>query len=154
MADHPVQPSNSLFFLVFGGMMLVGGALLALSSLCQKGHQRASDFAHAVPIHPLVVDQRESEAITEESELVSRSLAAATINERHPTRSAGLGLSTTSLTEGILVPLTRNPIPLAAVHAFHRFALPIATSVFLVTFGIWSLTSVENRALSIVEPSN
>ena len=154
MADHPTQPSNSLTVWVFGGMTLFAGSLTALSSTCQQGYQRGSDFAQAVPIHPSVIEQRTILAKKRESKIAAQSLATATIiSERHPTRTAGLGLSPISLAEGVLVPLTRIPFPLAAVHAFHRFALPIATSVFLVTFGIWSLTSIENRALSIVEPS-
>ncbi|MFN9985220.1 MAG: hypothetical protein ACK52S_06660 [Pirellula sp.] len=163
MADHPIQPSNSLTVWVFGGMTLVVCSLIALSLPCQKVHQRASDYAQAVPIHPAVIEQREIEQReieqreyeknTIERDLVAHSIAAATLHERHPTKAAGLGFSSNSLTEGILIPITRMPFPLAAVHAFHRFALPIATSIFLVTFGIWSLTSVENRALSIVEPS-
>jgi hypothetical protein len=154
MADQLIQPSNSRTILLLGGMMLIAGLLLARSSHCQKGFQRASDFAQAVPIHPSLIEQREAEANKRKSENASQSLAAATITDRHPTRTAGLGLSPTSLTEGVFAPLTRIPFPLAAVHAFHRFALPIATSVFLVTFGIWCLTSVENRALSIVEPTS
>jgi hypothetical protein len=39
---------------------------------------------------------------------------------------------------------------LAAAHAWHRLALPIAVASFYTSFGVWLLISVENRALKPV----
>lgn len=151
MADHPIQPLKSHAVWIVGGMILIAGGFFALGIPCQNGYQRASDFAQAVPIHSKVIEQRVNASKKRESELAARALDSGTFIDRHPTRMAGLGISPRLLTQGPIHPVKWVPFQLAAVHAFHRFALPIATSVFLITFGIWSLTSVENRALSIVE---
>lgn len=153
MADHPIQPSNSLSVWCVGLISLVAGSVIAFNHPYQKGGHTASDFAQAVPIHPAVIEQRRNDRKNQELEQASQRSTPIKISEQHPAKIAGLGLHSITLTERFLVPLSRFTIPLAAVHAFHRFALPIATSIFLVTFGIWSLTSVENRALSIVEPT-
>ena len=36
----------------------------------------------------------------------------------------------------------------ASTHPWYRYALPIATAVFLLTFGLWSLQSQANHAIS------
>lgn len=36
----------------------------------------------------------------------------------------------------------------APIHPWYRYALPISTAVFLLTFGIWSLQSQANHAIS------
>ncbi|MBM3966843.1 MAG: hypothetical protein FJ308_17525 [Planctomycetes bacterium] len=151
MSDHPILPLNSPTVWTVGGIILIAGGLFALGLPCQNGYHRASDFAQAVPIHSKVIEQRVIASKKRELDLAAQALEPSVFLERHPTRTAGLGISRRLLTQGPINPVTWIPFQLAAVHAFHRFALPIATSVFLITFGIWSLTSVENRALSISE---
>jgi len=153
MADHIIPPSNSLSIWCIGVISLVAGSVIAFGNPRQKGGHTASDFAQAVPIHPAVIEQRKNDRKKQELERASQRSTPIKISLQQPAKIAGFGIYSITLTETFLAPLSRFTLPLAAVHAFHRFALPIATSMFLVTFGIWSLTSVENRALSIVEPT-
>ena len=52
-----------------------------------------------------------------------------------------------SSTAVFIPPSSDTPLAFESIHKWHRMALPIAVSCFIVTFGCWLLIAVPNRGI-------